>query len=256
MISIHAIPALKDNYIWIIANHSVNKIIAIDPGEAKPLLNYMNNHSCKLEAILITHHHFDHTQGIPNLLEEINTKIYARDPSKHNFFTLPIESDVIHCREFPPIQALEIPGHTLDHTAYSIENHLFTGDTLFSAGCGRIFEGSAEMMYNSLCKLAQFSDYTNLYCGHEYTENNLHFAQLVDGENDMLTIELIRAQKMRRMNQPTLPSTIKKEKKINPFLRCTEEAIISSVNKHFKKKISKPVDVFRYLRTWKDHYHT
>ena len=254
MINIQYIPIFKDNYIWLIVNNQEGKVIAIDPGDAKPLLQFLKTHQLKLEAVLITHHHFDHTNGIEALKNAFDINIYGPKNEDIRGLTHAVdESDklLFSCLN-TPFTILNIPGHTLHHIAYLLPNMIFCGDTLFSAGCGRIFEGTAEQMYHSLQTIAALPDPTNVYCTHEYTLQNLKFAELVEPNNANIQTALTRAIKAHEAKVPTLPTQIREEKKINPFLRCHQEAIKKSVEDHTGLKLDSELDVFKYLREWKN----
>lgn len=257
MFKIHPVPAFKDNYIWVIHTHDA--AIVVDPGAASPVIEYLQLEELQLSAILITHHHHDHTGGIIELLQYSNAPVYGPHSESIANITRPLlENDKIRIPEIPlELSVLEIPGHTLDHIAYYGSepfNMLFCGDTLFACGCGRVFEGTMQQMYQSLQKLSQLPDDTLVYCTHEYTLSNIQFAQTVDTNNAELLEFLTIAQALRKQNKPTLPTTIGSEKMINPFLRCTQPAIITSVQSYAREMLSKPDDIFSALRDWKNNY--
>ncbi len=254
MYSIIAIPALKDNYTWTIKEQSGSNCICIDPGEAEPVINYLEQSNYNLSAILITHHHYDHTNGINELFKKYSPSIYAPSTSIHqkativeNSTTFTLPNILIDC------EVTATPGHTLDHVIYKIQNHLFTGDTLFSVGCGKIFEGTFETMFNSLLKIRKMPNDTLVYCGHEYTYNNLLFAKAVTPNNQHVIKKMHQIYVAGR-NAITLPSTIGEEKLINPFLRCSDSDIIQAIQAYAKKDLSTPLDVFKQLRIWKDNF--
>jgi hydroxyacylglutathione hydrolase len=256
MISIQYIPIFQDNYIWLIINTSQNRVIAVDPGDAMPLVNYLTENKLQLEAILITHHHFDHTNGIKALTDYYAVDVYGPKHEIIQGVTHGVsEPDTISFSFLaPPFTVLDIPGHTLHHIAYWLPGLLFCGDTLFSAGCGRIFEGTVEQMYHSLQKIAALPDATKIFCTHEYTLKNLKFAQLVEPHNEKIQLKIQNAITMRNENRPTLPVLIGEEKEINPFLRCHIEEIIQSVEKHTGLTLNNPLEVFKYLREWKNGF--
>lgn len=244
------IRALKDNYIWILLETSTKKAFVVDPGDAEPVINALNQLGYSLAGILITHHHWDHTGGIDELIRyENDISIVGSHRSTIKTINQPVkDGDKIHCLNFD-LTAMEIPGHTLDHTAYHINGTLlFSGDTLFSAGCGRIFEGTPEMMYASLMRLMQLNNDTKLYCGHEYTLNNLRFAEIVEPNNPAIQ------KKIREINGCSLPSTLHDEKLFNPFLRCHLPDVVHAAEKYSGKKLFRPVDVFTVLREWKNNF--
>ena len=255
-ITINFIPIFNDNYIWLIINSIEKKAIAIDPGDANPLLHYLQSNQLDLAAILITHHHSDHTQGISALKREFSIPVYGPKNEQITGLTHKVEEgDRIHIPAFDRVfHVLNIPGHTLDHIAYTLPGLLFCGDTLFSAGCGRLFEGTAQQMYHSLQKLAALPDKTDVFCAHEYTLQNLKFAQVVEPNNQWIQNKIRQVSALRQDNRPTLPSRINEEKRINPFLRCEVADVIEAVGKWAGLKLDDPVQVFKYLREWKDGF--
>lgn len=255
MLSILPIPAFKDNYIWVILSNEIKKAIVVDPGEALPVKLWLEKNDYELAAILITHHHFDHTNGISALLSNYDVSVYGPENETINGKTDHVRNkSLIELSGFPPIQVIAIPGHTLGHVAYLIENHLFCGDTLFSAGCGRIFEGTPPQMYQSLQTLMTLPDDTLIYCGHEYTVANCRYAQVVEPNNQDIKDYLQQAISLRENERPTLPSSLALEKKVNPFLRCHLDDIKSNVAKHVNADLPDDLAVFARLREWKNQF--
>ncbi len=256
MFKIEPISALKDNYIWMITRASSDEAIVVDPGDAKPVLRELREKGLKLSAILITHHHWDHTDGIAELLLNYDVPVYASANDSVPACTHPLtQDDRIHFPELDcEFKVLEIPAHTKGHIAFLGLDGVFTGDTLFSVGCGRIFEGTPEQMLHSLNKLRQLPDETFVYCGHEYTQNNLRFAKLIEPNNPKLIAYIQATDLLRAKNKPTLPSTIKLEKEINPFFRCDQDSVRMAVEKHVGKSLNTPLEVFTELRKWKDAF--
>ncbi|GGD68335.1 hydroxyacylglutathione hydrolase [Lacimicrobium alkaliphilum] len=250
------VSAFKDNYIWCLIEE--NRCVVVDPGDADPVLKLLNERGLTLTDILITHHHWDHTDGLDKLMEnypEIN--IFGPVSDKIAQVTVPLgEGD--HCKPAglsETFTVLEIPGHTLDHIAFYSENiGLFCGDTLFSVGCGRIFEGTPEQMYKSLQKLARLPEDTAVYCGHEYTLANLDFACAVEPDNKDRQQYQQWAKQQRQQKHPTLPGSIGQELRINPFLRPQAKTIVSSVQQHSGKTLSSAEQVFTEIRRWKDNF--
>lgn len=254
-IIVQPIPILKDNYIWAIIDEKSRAALIVDPGEGKPVETYLETHSLTLRGIIITHHHWDHTNGILGILSKYDVPVFA--PAENIVGTTQIvkEGDTIHIPHFPLVfKVLAIPGHTLGHVAYYSDHMLFCGDTLFASGCGRIFEGTPSMMYASLERLAALPEDTKIYCAHEYTLNNLRFATLVDPTNEALNQRLAKVEALREKQQPSLPCLLSEEKITNPFLRCDTEVLREAASEHAKTPLKDPVAVFAELRKWKDRF--
>lgn len=220
--------AFSDNYIWILFSPASHFAIVVDPGEAEPVLKFLKKQNLCLKAILVTHHHADHTAGIPELLKHSNVPVY--DSKAEEEIYIP----ELDCR----FTVLSVPGHTLDHVAFVWNAALFCGDTLFTASCGRLFEGTPEQLLSSLKLLSALPDDTKVYCGHEYTQGNVSFAKLVEPENTELD------------SQNRVPSTIGLEKQTNPFLRCSLPSVRHAVENHCGKSLNSELDVFRELLKW------
>jgi len=250
------IAALNDNYIWAIV-HSQNRHLAIvDPGAAQPVLDFINNNDLTLTAILITHHHADHVGGIKDLLKTHPVPVYGPAteviPSRDLALS---DGDDVHLSDLDlELKILGTPGHTLGQIAYYNDEVLFCGDTLFAAGCGKVFEGTPAQMVDSLNKFAALADDTKVYCGHEYTVANLQFAQLVEPNNEAIKQRLVSCIELREMNMPTLPSTIGLEKQTNPFLRCNEKEVIKAANEHSRTPCQDETEVFAAIRQWKNNH--
>jgi len=219
------IPLLRDNYGYLIVCQKTNSAAIVDPSESEPVLRRIEQENVTLTAILNTHHHRDHTGGNEGLLAGNKLEVYGHksDQGRIPGLTRGVEeSDDITVGELRG-KVLFIPGHTTGHVAYLFDNNLFCGDTLFTAGCGRLFEGTAEQMQASLKKLMALPDETKVYCGHEYTESNLRFAMTLEPKNHKLVSRLERVQALRARGLSTVPSTIEEEKHTNPFLRWESE---------------------------------
>lgn len=253
--------AFKDNYIWIIRDHYHAAVV--DPGDASPVLDYLNREKLQLIAILNTHHHGDHVGGNAGLLREFKVPVYG--PANESISTLTHrlkecsdrenEEGCIYLPEFSlSFRVLDIPGHTAGHIAYYGANLLFCGDTLFACGCGRLFEGTPQQMIDSLDKLADLPKETLIYCGHEYTLSNIRFARKVEPGNLVLARRDMEVEKLRKQNLPTLPSTIAVEKTTNPFLRCDEPEVIRNASDYAGKPLTDRVSVFAAIRDWKNHF--
>ncbi len=256
---IHTIPAFEDNYLWLFHQADKRAAFVVDPGDAQPVINCLKAHDLELAGILITHHHPDHTGGIKALLANHDVPVYGPDSVNipqinHRLY----EGDSINLAG-NNFSVLEIPGHTLDHIAYTTSPEgesplVFCGDTLFTAGCGRIFEGSAEQMYQSLQKLAALPDATRIYCAHEYTLSNLAFATTVEPSSQALKNKVAADEKKRELGQPTVPSTLAIERETNPFLRCHLPSLALAASQHTDRKLNDPVEVMREIRLWKDTF--
>jgi hydroxyacylglutathione hydrolase len=254
MLEIVPLPAFQDNYIWTLRSGKLAAVV--DPGEARPVLNYLAKEGLSLVAILATHHHPDHVGGIAELVEGNKVPVFGPKGEPIPALTHPVgqgDSAVIPALE-ASFSVLDIPGHTRAHVAYYGLGSLFCGDTLFACGCGRVFEGTAAQMLDSLSKLAALPDETKVYCGHEYTLANIRFARAVDPGNAVLAAREDRAQRLRDAGRPTLPSTLGEERATNPFLRCAEPAVVESANKYLGARIADPVRVFAAIREWKNKF--
>ena len=244
------IPAFKDNYIWLIKHG--HRVVVVDPGDAGPVIETLNHNSLELGAILITHHHADHIGGVAALLSNHSVPVFAPERGCYDFPHTPVaEGDHIHLDAIElELMVMEVPGHTLDHVAYYGANRLFCGDTLFSAGCGRLFEGTAAQMYASLQRLAALPGNTMVYCTHEYTEHNLRFARMLEPGNNALVTRQQQAAALRQSGQPTLPTNIALERETNPFLRC-DIAAIRTASGCVK---ADEVQIFSAIREMRNHY--
>lgn len=256
MLAIEPIPAFTDNYIWCL--HEGGAAWVVDPGDAAPVIDFIEARRLELQGILITHHHLDHIGGVGELCERFGlTTIYGPDnPDIAGITDVLREGDTIAVLG-QPFAVLEVPGHTLDHIAYmsiGLEPPaLFCGDTLFAAGCGRLFEGSPEQMFASLRKFKKLPPTTRIFCTHEYTQANLRFAQAVEPDNLALKQRAQSADDVRANDQPTLPSTLALELATNPFLRTAQSAVRAAAMGRDAQSANE-VDVFASIRRWKDQF--
>jgi hydroxyacylglutathione hydrolase len=254
MLEIVPLPAFKDNYIWTLRSGTWAAVV--DPGEARPVTDYLAREGLTLAAILATHHHPDHVGGIADLVATKKIPVFGPKGEPIPALTHPVgQDDRVAIPELAAqFSVLDIPGHTRAHVAYYGLGSLFCGDTLFACGCGRVFEGTAAQMLASLQKLAALPDETKVYCGHEYTLANIKFARAVDPGNAVLAEREARAQRLRAAGRPTLPSTLGEERATNPFLRCAEPVVVESANKYLGTRIGDPVSVFAAIREWKNRF--
>ena len=253
---IHQIPLLRDNYGYLVVCEKTKQAAIVDPSEADPVLRRIEQERVEPVAILNTHHHRDHTGGNQGLLAIHKLKVYGHKSDQERIYGM---SDGVD--EGATIQIGElkgsvffIPGHTTGHVAYLFENNLFCGDTLFTAGCGRLFEGTPEQMHSSLIKLMSLPDNTQVYCGHEYTESNLRFAMTMEGNNPKVAARYERVQGLRARGTSTVPSTMEEEKLTNPFLRWDSKEIQASVKAAASGNRADPVSIFAAVRKMKDAF--
>lgn len=253
MLSISPLAAFEDNYIWSLCQPDNPFCVVVDPGDAKPVLAFLKKQQKTLYAILITHHHPDHTGGLAEL-QQAWPDVRIIGPGAE-FTKIPLlteqvkQGDIVELTPFSyQFQVLDLPGHTLGHIGFYAAPYLFCGDTLFSAGCGRLFEGSPAQMYHSLQKLQALDADTELYCTHEYTLANLRFALSVEPENQALVNYQRHCQSLRQVNKPTLPASLATEKLINPFLRCENKALQQDFHQ------SSALSLFTQLRAMKDQF--
>ena len=246
--------AFKDNYIWVLRDGSCAAVV--DPGDARPVLDYLTDERLRLIAILATHHHGDHVGGIGELLSHFDVPVYG--PKNEPIETLTrslVEGD---CVEIPELAArfsvLDIPGHTRAHIAYYDAKRLFCGDTLFAGGRGRVFEGTPQQMHDSLEKLAAIPDETLVYCAHEYTLANIRFGQAVEPGNAPLSERERTEMRTREEGRPSVPSSVAREQATNPFLRCGELEVIESASRYLGVRVTDPVQVFTAIRKWKNEF--
>jgi len=254
MPTIIPIPAFSDNYIWLVRQGS--RAAVVDPGDAGPVIAHLQSEGIELVAIIATHHHGDHVGGIRDLLARWEVPVYGPANEDIPGRTRALrEGDSFGLPEVGvSMSVLDIPGHTSGHIACFGGGILFCGDTLFAAGCGRLFEGTPAQMLASLDKLAALPGETRLYCGHEYTVANLRFALAIEPGNDRLRQRLAREQEKVDRGGVTLPSTIAEERSSNPFLRTRETAIQAAASHHARRPLTDRVAVFAEIRAWKNSF--
>ena len=269
MLNVTPIPAFTDNYIWCLTRSvgdadegdresAAREAVVVDPGDAAPVLQHLSAERLTLAGIIITHHHFDHTGGIDDLLAARQVPVWGpRNPAIGQITDRLAEGDEVSILGLS-WRIIEVPGHTLDHIAFYTPSTspptLFCGDTLFAGGCGRVFEGDPGMMLASLTRLAALPAETRLYCAHEYTMANLAFAEAVEPGNRVLQERKQRDAARRERDEPTVPSQLGTELATNPFLRCTQPGVARAVADRDGVDPGDPVAVFAAVRGWKDHF--
>lgn len=259
-LTVHPIPAFRDNYIWAFSTDQ-SHVYVVDPGDAEPVFSYLAANNLHLAGILITHHHPDHTGGIKALVESGNVPVYGPSGGHIQGITHALKDGETIQVAGLDFRVMAVPGHTLDHIAYycaqPLQNRdgiLFCGDTLFAAGCGRLFEGTPQMMYTSLRSLAALPANTAVYCTHEYTLGNLAFALAAEPGNPDIAERQAKEIRKRDAGIPTLPSDISLELRTNPFLRCHSDNLRETVSAQSGLVLSDDVDTFAALRRWKDNF--
>jgi hydroxyacylglutathione hydrolase len=253
-LNISAIPAYNDNYIWLLRGEG-RACAVVDPGDHRPVLETLQREGLDLVHILITHHHADHTGGVGALLQHYPARTTGPEDTRiAGLDQVVFEGDTV---DLLPLGArfdvIEVPGHTRSHIAFVGGGALFCGDTLFSVGCGRLFEGTPAQMQASLDKLSALPDETRVYCAHEYTQSNCAFALQVEPSNPALLDRAKRVDKARSNNEITLPSTIGEEKSVNPFLRTREPEVVSAARK-IDANAQAGDSTMAVIRSWKDRF--
>lgn len=254
MFEVIPIPAFRDNYIWLL--HRDGHAVVVDPGDATPVLAALHVQKLALDAILVTHHHDDHTGGVAQLLQAHPATAYAPRRERYAFPHHQVgEGDSIELGTLGiRLSVMETPGHTLGHIVYYGAKSLFCGDTLFGCGCGRLFEGSCQQLYHSLQRLASLPRETRVYCAHEYTRHNIRFARTLDPDNAELARRESEVERLLARGQPSLPSTIGMELATNPFLRCDTAAIHAAAVMQTGAKEADPVSVFCVIRKLRNSF--
>ena len=245
------LPAYRDNYIWVVP--APGALAIVDPGDAGPVIDFLEDRGIVPSALLITHHHYDHIDGIDGLLARYPMPVYGPASGRIPAVDRPVaDGDTVEVSPELHLTVLEVPGHTHDHIAYYGGGMLFCGDTLFAGGCGRVFDGNVRDLYRSLSRLAALPDETRIFCAHEYTLANLGFAAWVEPDSEALHRRTREEQAKRDRGEPTVPSSLALELATNPFLRTGESTVIEAAQRYAGQVLSGHSAVFTALRTWKD----
>ena len=256
MLNVSPIPAFNDNYFWLLSRDQSRDCVVVDPGDAEPVMATLREKELNLSSILLTHHHWDHTNGVNDLKAAFGAKVYGPHNPKIKGIDEHLQNgDTIRLSELDcEFKVIATPGHTLDHISYYGEGALFCGDTLFSGGCGRLFEGTPEMMLESLATLSHLPAETQVFCAHEYTLANLNFALTLEKNNGSLDRRFKEVTKLRDNNQITLPSTIALELATNPFLRCHSDEVKFAAENHSGRSLVQESEIFAEIRKMKDNF--
>lgn len=256
MIKLHPIPSRSDNYLWALVNTDNNQALIVDPGEAQPVIDWLEQNNYQLSDVVITHHHMDHIEGLPELIAKYQPTVYAPAADKITGTTHALHGgEQIHLESLSlTFEVLAIPGHTANHLAYYAKPYLFCGDTLFSVGCGRLLGGTIEQMFDSLQLLKQLPDETLVCCAHEYTQSNINFAKAIDPDHQDLLAYAQHVQQLRADNKPSLPVLLKTEKAVNPFLRTDLPEVQAAIAKASGQPIDSSLTALTALRKLKDNF--
>jgi hydroxyacylglutathione hydrolase len=257
-----SIPMLQDNYCHLLIDRASASAVAIDPSEASPLIDFLFSEGLKLSAIWNTHHHWDHTGGNHSVAEQTKCEVVGAKSDRNRIpgITRTVQQGDIISFAGEEATVMENPGHTTGAISFFMQTkgneppHVYTGDTLFLGGCGRLFEGSPEMMWQSMLDLRQLPPETMVHCGHEYTLSNLRFAQHLEPDNHEIHKRLERVEDLRKKNLATVPAPLETELKTNPFLRADDSKLIESISKRFNENLSPGVEAFAFIRGMKDMF--
>jgi len=252
-LSIEAIPAFSDNYIWLLHGEGTACAV-VDPGEAEPVLKTLAEKQLDLQYIILTHHHWDHTNGVPTLLEHFpDVEVFGPHDSRIQFRHIACEEgDEVELRSLElKLKVLDVPAHTRSHIAFHGHGMLFSGDTLFSVGCGKLFEGNPEQMQAAMDKFAALPPTTLVYCGHEYTLSNCEFALRVEPRNQALLEKTKTVKGLRDQGDITLPAVLGEELEVNPFMRTRQESVVTAAQ-GIDPTAQPGAGVLGVIRQWKD----
>jgi len=255
LLTIFPIPAFNDNYIWCLHDSEGETSVVVDPGQSAPVVSALQRKGLELSGILITHHHADHIGGVRELLE-LWPDIPVYGPADPRIVSVNHSVDEGGSVDLPDIgvclNVLSVPGHTSTHIAYFGEGKLFCGDTLFAGGCGRVFDGTHEQLAASLSRIADLPRDTEIYCAHEYTQDNLGFARWVEPGSEVIVTREAEVKAQRAKGQGTVPSLLRTELATNPFMRVQERQVIDAAEKYAGRSLASSVEVFTAIRRWKD----
>jgi hydroxyacylglutathione hydrolase len=257
-VTVEGIPAFNDNYIWLVSpvgSKPGSPCAVVDPGDAGPVEQLLTERQLKLTAILVTHHHPDHIGGVPRLVERYRAKVFGPvDERIRGLDQVVGQGDRVDLADLDLVfDVIEVPGHTRSHIAYFGDGMLFCGDTLFSVGCGRLFEGTPEQMQDSLDRIAALPGGTRVYCAHEYTESNCAFALAVEPENGILQERALEVEALRQEGRRTVPSLLAEEKAVNPFLRTRQDAVVAAAQSR-QPGATPGASTLGVIRAWKDSF--
>jgi len=247
------IPAFTDNYIWCLCTQIQDRCVVVDPGDGDAVIKVLDARKMSLQAILLTHHHQDHVGGVKTLLQRFpDIPVYGPEGVCSELTQVVVEGSEVKLTDIGDFTVMHLPGHTLDHIAYYGEQSLFCADVLFSAGCGRVFEGSLSQMYQSLCRIRALPEQTLIYPAHEYTQGNLVFAKRLQPELMALDRRIEEVAQLRAKGLPTVPVSLRVELATNPFLRCDQTEVRLAAKQYVGHEIDQAVEVFAAIRSWKD----
>jgi hydroxyacylglutathione hydrolase len=257
MLEVTPVRAFADNYIWLIHGETDRtRVAAVDPGDGQAVERTLQERGLTLAALLVTHHHRDHIGGVEALVARFGVPVFGPARESIPGHCRPLgEGDEVTLAELGlGFSVMDVPGHTAGHIAYLGHGAVFCGDTLFSGGCGRLFEGTPAQMLDSLSRLADLPIETRVYCTHEYTLNNLRFARVADPGNAATAAYEVECMQKRNRDEPTVPSTIALERQINPFLRCDDSNVKHAAESHAGGRLTDKTAVFAAVRQWKDQF--
>ncbi len=258
MLKVHAVPTFSDNYVWIIQSPTSAEVCVIDPGDAGPVIGYLKQLNLDLVRVLITHSHFDHINGVNDLMAHKTVPVYGPDCEAIPQVTHPQKEGSTFDLFETEFTVWHLPGHLPEHVAYvatkGADTQIFSGDIMFSGGCGRIFDGTHKELKSSLDRIASLTSDTLIYGTHEYTESNLEFAKAVEPSNKAIDARTEEVQALRAAGSPTLPTNVHTEKAINPFIRCNETDVIAATGSKLGHEPNDALEVFTTLREWKNEF--